>query len=600
MRPNCTCMKSLLSSIASVKTRCLATAVAICACALLLAFPQCTTAQTSSAAGDPGYRDPQGRFTLRIPKGWNASQLNNDVVQFFSGTLNVTMLTVSGSDPNLSINAIGTQTGQQWKNFKEIRQTTVPFGGQAGQYATYSGLNPKGVDSYFELLGTTDGTFTYLLMTSVPKADAARLKTAFSQIQGSFQMTSRPSTQAAAATSQPGANAPVPPPLQSMPQPPAASAPAAQGSLPKTSSGGGNVYYLKLVRIVDERGFERPMTAMTVLIPTDWEFQGTVQYGTPGCHANLVHLAFRAASRDGRLGMELFPGNVWQWNDDAGMRNAMQASGQQSARFGRRDCELMPPMTADAYLRRRVVPAARSGAQVLASEPMRDMAQSVQEEANRELQATGLRGLTARTDVGRVRLRYSLGSAPVEEWVTAITYAASQLGPSYNMRTGRMGQARNYTNAADHIYAMRAPQGELDKYDRFFQLIMSNVRVDPQWQARVQQVIANMQAQDSKAAMDRSAIATKYAQDSSKIIHDTYQNATTSRDRAMEGWSQYMRGVQTFRNPNTGEKVELSNQYGKAWAGPNNTYVVTDSASYNPNSDRSLSGNWTSLEPVRR
>jgi hypothetical protein len=163
-----------------------------------------------------------------------------------------------------------------------------------------------------------------------------------------------------------------------------------------------------------------------------------------------------------------------------------------------------------------------------------------------------------------------------------------------------MGQVLYYTNAADHVFAMRAPQGQLDAQEKFFQLLMASVHVDPQWQARVQQVIANLQAQDSKGAMDRSAIATKAGQDMSKIIHDTYQNATTSREHAMEGWSQYMRGVQPFRNPTTGETVELSNQYGHAWAGPNSTYLVTDSALFNPNSDPAFKGNWTQLEPVQR
>jgi hypothetical protein len=163
---------------------------------------------------------------------------------------------------------------------------------------------------------------------------------------------------------------------------------------------------------------------------------------------------------------------------------------------------------------------------------------------------------------------------------------------------GRMGQALYYTNSADHVFAMRAPQGQLDAQEKFFQLLMGAVRVDPQWQARVEQVIANLQAQDTKGANDRSAIALKAGQDQAKMIHDSYQNATNSREHSMEGWSQYMRGVQTFRNPATGETVELSNQYDHAWAGPDGTYLVTDSPNFNPNS--SLDGHWTSLEPVPR
>ena len=379
--------------------------------------------------------------------------------------------------------------------------------------------------------------------------------------------------------------------------PPAARPPGSQAS---AAPAGGNFYRMKLARIVDERGFERPMTALTLLLPTDWQFQGSVQYAqATGCHANIVQLIFRAGSQDGRVAIELFPGNTWQWTDDPNMRNMLQTSNQQMARFGRRGCDIMAPMTAEEFLRRQVLPSARRGAAVAGSEAMPDAEARMQEEAREAQQAAARQGIrvNVRSSAGRVRVSYALGGQPVEEWFTAMTSSISMAGPSFNMRTGRMGQAVYYSSTADHVFGMRAPQGQLDAQEKLFQLVMSTVRVDPQWQARVQQVIANLQAQDSKGAADRSAIATKAGQDMSKIIHDTYQNATTSREHSMEGWSQYMRGVETFRNPNTGDTVELSNQYGHAWAGPDGTYVVTDSASFNPNS--SLQGNWTRLEAVK-
>jgi hypothetical protein len=520
--------------------------------------------------------------------------MNSDAVQFSSGAAFVTLLTLPSSDPDLMLNSVATATGKQWKYFTEARRGSANFGGRTGKYATYSGINPMGSDSYFQLLSVSDGSLTYLLLTSAPKADFTRMKSAFDRIEQSFTPTAAarapntfpPAPAGAIDTAQPRlAAVPPAPPNRS-----AAAAPAA-----------GNSYRMKLVKIVDERGFERPMTALTLLIPTDWQFQGTVQYSQAlGCHANLVHLIFQAASPDRSLAIELLPGDTWQWTDDANMRNMIQSSNQQMARFGRRACDLMPPMTADEFLRRSILPSARRGAGVSGFEPMPDAEARLQEEAREAQQAAARQGIRAnvRTSADRVRLSYSLGGQAVEEWLTAMTSSIGMAGPSYNMRTGRMGQALYYSSTADHVFAMRAPQGQLDAREKLFSLIMATVRVDPQWQARVQQVIANLQAQDSKGASDRSAIAAKAAQDTGKIIHDTYQNATTSREHSMESWSQYMRGVQTFRNPNTGETVELSNQYGHAWAGGDGTYLVTDSANFNPNS--SLNGNWTRLEAVQR
>jgi hypothetical protein len=82
---------------------------------------------------------------------------------------------------------------------------------------------------------------------------------------------------------------------------------------------------LKRVEIVDRHGFEKPMPAMSMLVPTDWSFDGQIRYAQKvGDPSDLVRLAFRTASPDGRLAIEMFPGWSWAWADDPMMRQAMQ------------------------------------------------------------------------------------------------------------------------------------------------------------------------------------------------------------------------------------------------------------------------------------
>jgi hypothetical protein len=534
------------------------------------------------------YQDPKGRLTLRIPAGWFKIQMNDDGVQFNNAGAFVTMLVLPGGDVDLTLNSMGSSTAKIWKNFAEERRGAATFGGLPAKYVTYSGLSPIGMDSYLQLLAATDKQSVYVLMTQAAKNDYTRRKAIFDAIERSFTLLASP---AAAATASAPAGA-----AAASPSPPAAT-PSRKAEPPLPS--GGAVYRMKLARIVDERGFEQPMTALTVLIPIDWQFQGGVQYGQgAGCHANLVKLVFRATSPDGRLAVELFPGNTWQWTDDPNMRSMMTASNQQMARYGARGCDIMAPMTADAYLRRNVLPPVRGNARIESSEPLPDTAARLQEEAGELQQQAARQGMRAnvRTDAGRVRVSYSQGELAVEEWFTAMTFAISMPGPSFNVRTGRSGQVLYYTNSADHIFALRAPQGQLDAQDKLFQLILATIKVNPQWQARVEQVIANLNAQDIKGANDRFAIATKAGQDIARMNQEAFQNAQTSREHSMANWSQYMRGVQTFRNPNTGDTVELNNMYEHAWAGPDNTYVLTNSANFNPNS--SLDGHYTALERV--
>ena len=559
----------------------------------LLLAPWHISAQGAFGAGAAVsvYHDPQGRYTLHLPAGWATTQMNNDAVQFNSNGSFVTMLALPGSDADMTIATMSKSIGNQWKDFAAARSGDAVFAGRPAKYGTYSGSNPMGVDSYLQMLVMVDGPTTYVLLTQAAKKDFTSRKSEFDQIEQSFKLT---------ASSTPSSPPPAPAGAGAAPIERPRSAP---NSLAGTGATAVNpnqpgVYHMKLVRIVDERGFEQPMTALTLLLPVDWQFQGAVQYGQgTGCHANLVHLVFRASSPDGRLSMELLPGNVWQWTDDMNMRNMMQASNQQMARYGAHGCDIMAPMTPDEFLRRAVLPGFRRGASVVASEPLPDATERLEEEARVAQQAAARQGMhvSVRTGAGRVRVNYEVSGHSVEEWLTAMTTNIGMSGPSFNVRTGR---AMYYSSSADHVFAMRAPQGELDKQDKFFRLVMGTVRVDPQWEARVQQVVANLTQQDINAANQRSAIATQAGQQMSKSIQDAYQNATTSREHSMESWSQYMRGVQTFRNPITGDTVELSNEYGHAWAGPDNTYVLTDSGNFNPNS--SLNGHWTQLDRVTR
>jgi hypothetical protein len=361
-----------------------------------------------------------------------------------------------------------------------------------------------------------------------------------------------------------------------------------------------NYYRMKKVAVIDEHGFERPMRALSLLVPSDWQFQGSVRYNTAlGCHADLVQVSFRAASPDNRFAVEMFPGLHWTWADDPSSVRAMQMSAQQSMRFGRKECDIMPPMTPGDFLRRMVVPKVRPNARVVAVEPMPDVSQKLQEKAREQENMAARVGMRMRihAEAARARLEYDLNGQAVEEWVTAVTFAAATAGPSFDMATGRMGQTLFYNCGGYLLFALRAPQGQLASRQKFFDLVLGTVQVDPAWQGRVTQVLVNMQASDAKGVRDRSAIVAQNQRDISGIINQTFENRQKSQDASAEQFSQYIRGVETYRNPHTGETVELSNQYGHAWINNSNEYILTDSPGFDPSV--ALKGNWTALERTK-
>jgi len=357
---------------------------------------------------------------------------------------------------------------------------------------------------------------------------------------------------------------------------------------------------LKRVEIVDRHGFEKPMPAMSLLVPTDWSFDGQIRYAQKiGDPADLVRLAFRTASPDGRLAVEMFPGWSWAWADDPMMRQAMQNQNAMTAQMGRARTELGPPMSARDFLTRVAVPRLRPGAKVLGVDPIPDVGAGLQEQVRQTQAAAASAGLQMRlrADDARARLQLPAGKQPGEEWLTAVVFTRATVMPSINRATGQMGQSAMYQCSAEYLFGMRAPPGERPANQKLFRTILLTVRVDPTWQARVSEVQANMAASNVQSAADRSKIIAKSGEDTRRIINEGYQNRQAALARSNERFSDAMRGVQNFHNPTTGEDVKLSNEYAHAWVSGNGEYVMSDSSG---DPGQVLQGHWTELQPVRR
>jgi hypothetical protein len=360
--------------------------------------------------------------------------------------------------------------------------------------------------------------------------------------------------------------------------------------------------YLRLrrVEIVDRRGFEKPMPAMSLLVPADWSFDGQVRYAQKiGDPADLVKLAFRTASPDGRLALEMFPGWSWAWADDPMMRQAMQNQNAMAAQLGGARAELGPPMSARDFLTRVAVPRLRPGAKVLGIEPIPAVDAPLREQVAQAQALAAQAGvqMRLRADHGRARLQLPPGKVAGDEWLTVVVFTRATAMPSMNPATGQMGQSATYQSTAEQLFAMRAPPGELPANQKLFDTVLSTVRLDPTWQGRVTQVQANMSAANVQGARDRSRIIAQSAEQTRRTLQEGYEHRQAALDRSAERWSDAMRGVQNFRDPTTGENVKLSNEYAHAWVSGNGEYVMSDSAG---NPGQVLQGHWTELQPVRR
>ncbi|MGD0872451.1 MAG: hypothetical protein ABSB88_23120 [Bryobacteraceae bacterium] len=416
-----------------------------------------------------------------------------------------------------------------------------------------------------------------------------------------------PVTTPAAAATAPAAPEPAPAAPRSVapaPVPPMPQQAALQSNRPVQAAQAGTpagFYRMKKAAVMDEHGFARPVPAWTLLIPTDWQLQGGAQWGEfSGCTTSRVVTTFKAGSADGKFGLEWYPPYYWQWSDDPGTQRNMQTGNQQKAQVRGKPCDVMPPMSAADYLRRYAVPKLRPGKQIVSIDQFPEAMQEVQQTA-RETEASWARTTTpvqVRADVAGARLQYVLNGQPVEEWITVIVNVTARVWPTYNVNGGQ-GKAMHYDCSAYSLFAMRAPRGELTGRRNFFRMILKTMKVDPNWDAQVTGVATNIAKIQQKGIADRSAIVAKNSDDINKIIKEGYEGREKMKDAAAANYSQAQRDVETFRNPTTGETMELSNLYGHAWVNDKGEYLLADHAGFDPNAVFK-DAKWTALEQVKK
>jgi hypothetical protein len=379
-------------------------------------------------------------------------------------------------------------------------------------------------------------------------------------------------------------SAPAPAPVNTV----ASTAPtsAAPGASP---SGDGHTYRMKMAKILDQQGFGNPMVSATLLIPSDWQSQGATTWNLKD-KCNTITTTLHASGPDGRA-FEIFPAYNWNWADDPAI---LKQTAAQAAKLGNHACDIMPPLGAADYLKQNLGKI-RPNTKLVGIEPAAKILKILQDRVRQNEQAApqGRFQRHVRPDAVRARVRYTLNGQPVEEWILAVTMITSTTGPAYSARSMKSAQSTTY-NCRATMLAERAPQGQLDSNEKLFDLINSTYRVDQQWQGRVTQNALKIQQIRNKGIQDRANIVSKNAEDIRNIQRQAYENQQKGEAQSSAQFDQYLRGTETYRNPSTGEKVDLDSSYGHAWVSNTGEYLLSDQATFDPNTVSKDS--WTPME----
>jgi hypothetical protein len=355
---------------------------------------------------------------------------------------------------------------------------------------------------------------------------------------------------------------------------------------------------MKMVKILDSQGWGEPVEVARLLIPSDWKSQGAANWsqGMTRCPANIIQVGFRAQSPDGLTAFEIMPAYVWSWSDDPLLQQSIQNNAANNM-----GCDARPPMRATDFLSNLVIPGRRRGARPVRSEALPSISQAEERTLTKGyaqmIQAGYIR--YAKADAGRVRLESTMNGAPVEEWISAVTtVAATPMASSAGMMNGNMATTANsFQNSAYNIIAVQAPRGQLDANARLYAMIVASIRPNPQYQAAVGQWLQSMGRIQQQGAMDRHKIWRDAQAYIANSIQQTYADNQASQNRQAEQFGQMIRGVETYVDPRSNERIELTAGWTGAWSNGKGEYILVDSPNIDPS--KLLQEDWRQMSRPR-
>lgn len=349
----------------------------------------------------------------------------------------------------------------------------------------------------------------------------------------------------------------------------------------------------------------KPVRLFSMLLPEGWTNTFKEGPGAPDCGNNMGRLNIVAASADKSIGIIIVPAQATYWSNNP-MANRQRMQMAQSWHF---NCTVAQPKPLAAALADAAGKAAQDSHAVGSVQPVPGLSAELPRIVGQANQSLAQSGQHISAEAGRIRVSGTLNGKPVEMWAIAMQTQRTSSGP---------GGTETITDMPLFAFAY-APAGQLDANDKLLMTVLASVQIDHEWTAYNQQLISNIlqtisntnatiarihqqMAQDNaNAAAQQAQIRSNAANYASQVRSNVAHNQAAALDHSSQQFSLYMGDQALYHDPTSGQNVQLSSSYDHVWAsstGNNNSYILTDSPSYNPNGQAG-SGSWTQMQMVR-
>lgn len=326
------------------------------------------------------------------------------------------------------------------------------------------------------------------------------------------------------------------------------------------------------------------LEAFSILVPQGWQVSGGVTWVTAR-PAAPAQIGLQITNPNGLEAFEAFPTLYFTWTNNPLVQMTMPAG---SLYFG---YEVRKPLAAGETMRQFVLPRYRriQDLAIVDEGPATELLQVVtHNQAN-----PGQAGQYS-TDSARVRLQYTNNQQPMGEEMSGVAEYTRISIP------GIFGNAENIYWSMGYLTSFRSNREQLESYADLYRAIFASIQINPAWTAVVQQVIQGLTSNTIRSINQIGALSRQISRNSNEISDMNmrgWQERSAAYDRISENFSQTIRGVDPYYDPNTGQNVELPSGYTQAWSTPLGEYILSDDPNFNPNIGSNQT--WTPLTPPK-
>jgi hypothetical protein len=315
------------------------------------------------------------------------------------------------------------------------------------------------------------------------------------------------------------------------------------------------------------------LEAFRLLVPAGWRSEGGVVWAHT--MSTLATAALRVWDPRGAQALELMPSEPYVW-----AQGGIPYFNPGQIYLGNRVWPVIEdPAAFVSQYAPHVAPRLRE-AKVVGQVPLPEVARAI---APTVLEP----GVPKEVRAARVRFEYvDHGKAIHEDVYCALVYATSPMSPGVVFWQ------------PVRLYSFRAEKGHLDSAAPLMHTMVSSLRIGRDWYAAYMYVVQLWQQnmlQGIRSAGELSRYIAGVSEDMRRMSREAYENQQRANDRAMRGFGEYIRGVETYHNPIEGRAVELPHGYRDAWVSGNNEYILSNDPSFNPNVGDTR--NWTRMRP---